>query len=342
LSIGPQQQLVSGTNIKTINGASVLGSGDLVVGGSNIYNANGTLTSARTLTSGGFPLTFTGSNTAASGISRGLNLTHTLVAAANSNVLVGLDLRPTFTNGAFTGVSNFGLRIEQGTQAGNNTSNIVFKRTDVANSAVIGFQGLGWNIFGIWGEGTITATNAPDIGVFAGTGHTYVKNNLLIGTTTNAGFKLDVNGTARVSGRITALNGANMTLTSNYAAEIGFNVNGRLGIGYNVASGSIIQALFSTSAADLFVQPFGGALMIGENVLPNASASVQINSTTKGFLPPRMTTTQRDAITTPATGLQIYNTTTNTNDYYNGTEWAAIGAGGGGGASALFNYYNFT
>ena len=81
--------------------------------GSNIYNTDGTLTAARTLTSGGFPLTFTGSNTAATAIARGLNLTHTLVAAANNDVLVGLDINPTFTNGAFTGVSNYSLAVSR-------------------------------------------------------------------------------------------------------------------------------------------------------------------------------------------------------------------------------------
>ncbi len=41
-----------------------------------------------------------------------------------------------------------------------------------------------------------------------------------------------------------------------------------------------------------------------------ASAILNVSSTTKGFLPPRMTTTQRDAISSPAAGLMIYNTTT--------------------------------
>jgi hypothetical protein len=54
-----------------------------------------------------------------------------------------------------------------------------------------------------------------------------------------------------------------------------------------------------------------------------ASAVFEIESTTKGFLPPRMTTVQRDAISSPATGLQVYNTTTNTNDFYNGTAWGS-------------------
>jgi hypothetical protein len=44
---------------------------------------------------------------------------------------------------------------------------------------------------------------------------------------------------------------------------------------------------------------------------PDASAKIDVSSTTKALLPPRMTTTQRDAISSPADGLVLYNTTTN-------------------------------
>jgi len=40
-----------------------------------------------------------------------------------------------------------------------------------------------------------------------------------------------------------------------------------------------------------------------------ASAILQADSTTRGFLPPRMTTTQKNAIATPAAGLVVYDTT---------------------------------
>ncbi|HEX8773269.1 MAG TPA: hypothetical protein VF735_06650 [Pyrinomonadaceae bacterium] len=64
---------------------------------------------------------------------------------------------------------------------------------------------------------------------------------------------------------------------------------------------------------------------LGVGVTTNdAAAKVQIDSTTQGFLPPRMTTTQRDAISSPPEGLQIYNTTTHQMNYYNGTTWVAF------------------
>lgn len=56
----------------------------------------------------------------------------------------------------------------------------------------------------------------------------------------------------------------------------------------------------------------------------NAVALFQMDSTTKGFLPPRMTTTQRDAISSPPAGLVIYNSTTNKINFYNGSAWEAV------------------
>jgi hypothetical protein len=53
-----------------------------------------------------------------------------------------------------------------------------------------------------------------------------------------------------------------------------------------------------------------GIVSIG-TASPNGSGALEINSTTQGVLFPRMTTTQRNAITTPADGLVIYNTTDN-------------------------------
>ena len=78
---------------------------------------------------------------------------------------------------------------------------------------------------------------------------------------------------------------------------------------------SILLAIFTTFAAT--------AQSVGINAdgsTANTSAMLDVSSTTKGFLPPRMTQVQRDQIPF-VEGLMIYNTTTNKPNYYNGTEW---------------------
>ena len=54
---------------------------------------------------------------------------------------------------------------------------------------------------------------------------------------------------------------------------------------------------------------------------PDASSVLDLTSTTAGLLPPRMTTTQRDAILSPAVGLFIYNTTINCMEWWTGNIW---------------------
>ncbi len=54
---------------------------------------------------------------------------------------------------------------------------------------------------------------------------------------------------------------------------------------------------------------------------PHPSAALEVESTTGGFLPPRLTQTERDAIVSPATGLIIYNSTSNCVQSYMPTGW---------------------
>ena len=60
---------------------------------------------------------------------------------------------------------------------------------------------------------------------------------------------------------------------------------------------------------------------------PDASSALDITSTTKGLLPPRMTAAQRNAIATPAQGLIIYCTNCGANgeaQLYNGSAWVNL------------------
>jgi hypothetical protein len=143
---------VPNTRTLTINGTGYDLSADRswTVSGTNIYNADGTLTGDRTLTSGGYNLTFTGSNTASAAIARGLNLTHTLVAAANNDILVGLDINPTFTNGAFTGVQNLNLRLNTSSSAVTENLNL-YNANNGGNSGTSITYRNGHDTTKIWG-----------------------------------------------------------------------------------------------------------------------------------------------------------------------------------------------
>ena len=67
---------------------------------------------------------------------------------------------------------------------------------------------------------------------------------------------------------------------------------------------------------------------------PNALAVLDVSSTTKGLLPPRMTQVQRDAINPAASaaGLLVYNTDTKALNQWDGTKWTAQVASAGSSA----------
>lgn len=61
-----------------------------------------------------------------------------------------------------------------------------------------------------------------------------------------------------------------------------------------------------------------------DNSAPDGSAMLDVKATAKGFLPPRMTTAQRNTIESPVEGLVIYNTDEKALNVYNGTAWTSM------------------
>jgi hypothetical protein len=84
---------------------------------------------------------------------------------------------------------------------------------------------------------------------------------------------------------------------------------------------------FSTiiSGTNFSIYTAGGTIQYNGNsqFMNNLSVNGQLSmsSTTQGFLPPRMTTTQKNAIASPAAGLVLYDSTTNKLQCYNGSTW---------------------
>jgi len=59
---------------------------------------------------------------------------------------------------------------------------------------------------------------------------------------------------------------------------------------------------------------------------PHQSAMLDVKSTSKGVLVPRMTTSQRNSINSPAKGLLVFDTNTNTFWFHNGSSWKDLGS----------------
>jgi hypothetical protein len=156
--------------------------------------------------------------------------------------------------------------------------------------------------------------------------------NVLINTTTDSGYKLDVNGTARVNNIFYVTNSAytgNLRIEAfaNYQQRIigAYGENITFGAGGNTMSLNAGETYFSGSLlGGGFWMQSNGNTVIGAQSTPPASALVEIRSTTKGFLQPRLTTAQILAITTPAEGLQVYNTDLHVICFYDGTGWKKV------------------
>jgi hypothetical protein len=152
--------------------------------------------------------------------------------------------------------------------------------------------------------------------------------NVLLGTTTDAGYKFDVIGSTRLKGigntvatiGLIVQNSAGNSSVTCYD-DLSVYIDGKNSSGY--ATNIRIGGLSNTANISFFGNNniYVGQAGSVENI---PSALIAMGSTTKGFLPPRMTTTEKNAIATPAAGLMIYDTTLNRPCFYNGTSWITL------------------
>ena len=150
------------------------------------------------------------------------------------------------------------------------------------------------------GQGATSATTALLVQNSAGTEH----------------FKIDDVGVTSIT---SASQSVPLFVNASGSATAGIELRALSARRFRILATSTITTLETTNTKGISTN---ASLNVGSGYTgADASAVLQADSTTQGFLPPRMTTTERDAITTPAAGLMVYNTTTNKAQCYNGTTW---------------------
>jgi hypothetical protein len=419
---------VPSTRTLTINGTTQDLSADrtFTVSTANIYNTDGTLTGNRTVTSGGYNLTLNPKTFYDNGLTfnasignvgtfintQGYSTSSTQLyfyPDSGTNVAQTLNIIPRGTGFNPVFKAQFSVYNTDGIADSLNTEFVTFRAAGSLFTFASGKFGTGTirPLMFSAGYATDSATNINQL-------YLSTAGNVLINSATDAGFKLDVNGTARITSQLTGatanfsgnaafgttqigiggtggfgggtshwLEVVSASLTLNSSGSIEFrtglfptlaytgaanalsqrsaNINYTAGLtGYYNQYKSVLNATGNAFANTLYVRGFfvdsgtitpnsttvipigfenvsgtnlfnstsGSTLIGGQYSALSSSAKLQVDSITQGFLPPRMSTTDRGSIISPATGLQIYNTTTNTNQFWNGTVWGDIGGGG--------------
>ncbi len=154
-------------------------------------------------------LTVTEPTTAASGSGIGASFNQTITAAANNDLLYGININPTFTNGAFTGLTNFALNA---TYAGTLQNGTAIRGKATGNG------GANSEVIGIWG----TASDATQgANTNAGVGVQAEGNNTT--TDANSNIALKIVGGGFIVGRQAASAGNVNVAGSNLIVEDDFN-----------------------------------------------------------------------------------------------------------------------
>jgi uncharacterized protein (TIGR02145 family) len=131
------------------------------------------------------------------------------------------------------------------------------------------------------------------------------------------------------NGMSSVIDNGDGTLTFNYANGTSYTttqLTGLQGTSGSIPAGSVAGntpywdgSQWVVNGANFYNN--GAGLGVG-TIAPDASSLLDVSSTSKGLLAPRMTVTQRNAIVNPANGLIIFNTTSGCPNYYNNGNWS--------------------
>jgi hypothetical protein len=199
------------------------------------------------------------------------------------------------------------------------------------NSGLANTTGSSNSFFGqSSGQANTTGASNSFFGENSGFSNSNASSNSFFGH--NSGFSNTTGqnniGVGRNAGRFAGSGTTPMTSVNN-SIYLGFQTRGlnatgstnEVVIGYDVVGlGSNTTVLGNSSTTH---GRWYGSLLLGTTT--NAASSIlTMESTTQGFLPPRMTTTQRNAIASPATGLVVYDNTLNKLSVFTGLVWETV------------------
>ncbi len=197
----------------------------------------------------------------------------------------------------------------------------------VTNNATVG------GTLGVTGNSSLSTLSTSGAATLNSLG---VTNNATVGgtlgVTGNAGFttfsssglgspnSLSVASTLSVSGNssFSTLSSSGLATLSSLSVTNTGTLN-TLVVNTTATTNDLIVNQNGTVTVDLDV---GNSALMGTLGTANSNSVLELVSTTKGFLPPRMTTTQRNAISSPTNGLSLFNTTTNRWNYWNSAQSA--------------------
>jgi cytoskeletal protein CcmA (bactofilin family) len=275
--VGIGKETALNANLDISGSATVTGS--LSVNG--LTTITGTLSGSFTANNPSSSLILINGNTqpsASLGGASAMYVNTTLSASANNQVLVGLDINPTFANGAFTGVSNFVARIGSVTIGKNGQTDWLNfnNQVNLSRNNEIVFSGLS--------TGTTISSRSSSTPVIFALNQTITEiarfaatsGNLLLNTTSDAGYRLDVSGSTRLNG--------NTTVTGSIDVSGSITSNGTI-----TAQKLVVQTITSsvefitgsTQNGSLLANThqFTGSVLITGSLAVNGSSAILTNQT---------------------------------------------------------------
>ncbi len=236
------------------------------------------------------------------------------------NVTIG-----TGTAALFTGNDSIFIGSQNSTQAtAGNDLIMIGVEAGPSNAATTGSNSVGIGSFAL--SNMTASSNSVAIGARAFEDLTTGVDNVAVGSssgaslTSGAGCVFIGNNTAGTA----TVGNDNLIIGSNSASSLTIGSNNIIiGSNTDIPSGTISNWL--SIRGGLVGDTTLGCFAFGNSLTSvNSFVSLALEQTDKAFLPNRLTTTQRDALTAVA-GMTLYNSTLNELETYNGTSWAITG-----------------